>query len=80
MKPYCFDDKKYSAFMWVIIESLTKDLINLDKTDVKLTGLEFSALFLAPFLNIGETYAIFQYCGIHLSYMGLFRSVKDLDT
>ena len=41
MKPYCFDDKKYSAFMWVIIESLTKDLINLDKTDVNLTGLYF---------------------------------------
>ena len=44
--------------MWVIIESLTKDSINFHTIDVKLIGLFFSSLFLATFLNIGETYAI----------------------
>ena len=61
MKPYCFDDKMFSALMWVIIKSLTKDSINLHTIDVKLMGLQFSALFQASFLNIGEYwYAIFS--------------------
>ena len=61
MKPYCFDDKMFSALMWVIIESLTKDSINLHTIDVKLMGLQFSALFQASFLNIGKYwYAIFS--------------------
>ena len=39
MKPYCFDDKRFSALMWVIIESSTKDSINLHTIDVKLMSL-----------------------------------------
>ena len=60
MKQYCFDGKKFLILMWVIIESLTKDSINFHTIDVKLIGLFFSSLFLATFLNIGETYAISQ--------------------
>ena len=48
--------------------------------DAKRMCLEFSALFLAPFVNIGETYAIFWSCGIRLSSMVLFkRRAKGLD-
>ena len=54
MKPYCFDGKMLSALIYVIIESLTKDWINLHTIDIKLVGLQFCALFLASFLNIGE--------------------------
>ena len=39
MKRYCFDDKRFSALMWVIIESLAKGSINLHTIDVKLMGL-----------------------------------------
>ena len=81
MKPYCFDDKRFSALMWVIIEFLTKESINLHTIEIKLMGLQLSALFLAPFSNISETYVIFQSCGIYSSSMVLFRRrAKGLDT
>ena len=80
MKPYCFDDKKISALMWVINESSTKDSINLHTIDVKFMGLQFSALFLSPFLNMGETYALFWPCGMHPSSIALFKKrAKGLD-
>ena len=81
MKPYCFDDKRFSALMWVIIIFLTKESINLHIIDIKLMGLQLSALFLASFSNISETYVIFQSCSIHSSPMVLFtRRAKGLDT
>ena len=81
MKPYCFDEKRFSALMWVIIEFLTKESINLHTIEIKLMGLQLSALFLAPFSNISETYVIFQSCGIYSSSMVLFRRrAKGLDT
>ena len=48
--------------MQMIINSLTKDSINLYIIGAKLMGLEISALFQTPFLNSGEAYPIFQYC------------------
>ena len=66
--------------MLMIINSLTKDSINLYIIGAKLMGLEISALFQTPFLNSGEAYPIFQDCGIHLSSMVLFkRRAKSLD-
>ena len=71
--------------MWVIIEFLTKESINLHTIEIKLMGLQLSALFLAPFSNISETYVIFQSCGIYSSSMVFFRRrakglVQDLLT
>ena len=80
LTPYCFDDKRFLTLMEVIIQFLPKNSISLHTIDVKLMGLQLSALFLAPFLNTGETYVIFQSCGIHLSSMILFRRrAKGLD-
>ena len=42
--------------MWSLINVLS----NLHTTDVKLTGLGFSGLFLDPFLNSGVTFASFH--------------------
>ena len=81
MKPYCFDDKRFSALMWVINDFLTKESINLHTIDIKLMGQQLSALFLASLSNITETYVFYQSCGIHSSPMVLFRRrAKGLDT
>ena len=45
--------------MWSLINVSS----NLHTTDVKLTGLLFSGLFLDPFLNSGVMFASFHYEG-----------------
>ena len=81
MKPYFLVNKRFVTLMWLIINSLTKDSINVHTIDVTLIVLKFSALLLARLLNISETYAICHVCGIQPLPMVLFKMrARDLDT
>ena len=39
IKPCCLVDKRFWAFMWIIIDSIREDSINLHTVDIKLMGL-----------------------------------------
>ena len=65
--------------------SLTRDSMTLHATAVKLTGLLFAARCLLPFLNIGDTFAIFQTFGsmpvtsdfLNMMNSGIFNSLAS---
>ena len=75
IKPYCFDDKRFSSLMWVIIESLTNDFIDLHTIDVTY-GFIVLCFFSSPFLKYWC-----NVCHFHPSSMVLFRRrATDLNT